>query len=122
MRWVFSWEQRGSILMSRNCWRRSLFSTIAAPAAALLGTMLVASSAFAQVDVTASAGTANASYTTLKGAFDAINAGTHQGTITIGISASTTEGTTPATLNSGGAGSASYTSVLIQPTTDGVSI
>ncbi len=57
-----------------------------------------AASASAQVDVTASAGTLNASYTTLKGAFDAINAGTHQGTITIGLSGDTTE-TAPAVLN-----------------------
>jgi len=76
---------------------------------------------FAQVDVTASAGTTNSTYTTLKAAFDAINAGTHQGTISIGISANTTE-TAPAVLNSNGAGSAVYTSVLIQPTVDAVSI
>src|SRR6218665_197460 len=75
----------------------------------------------AQVDVTADAGTPTASYTTLKGAFDAINSGTHQGTILIGISANTTE-TAPAVLNSNGAGSATYTSILIQPTVDGVSI
>ena len=78
--------------------------------------------AFAQVDVTATLGTPSASYTTLKLAFDAINAGTQGGVVTIGISASTTEGTTPATLNSSGTGSANYTSVLIQPTVDGVSI
>ena len=61
-------------------------------------------------------------YTTVKLAFDAINAGTHQGAITIDITANTTEGTTPATLNSSGAGSASYTSVLLRPTADGVSV
>jgi PKD repeat protein len=83
---------------------------------------LSASIGYAQVDVTATGGTTSASYTTLKLAFDAINAGTHTGTITIGISANTTEGTTPANLNSSGAGSASYTSILIQPTVDGVSI
>ncbi|MCX6247800.1 MAG: T9SS type A sorting domain-containing protein [Bacteroidetes bacterium] len=77
----------------------------------------------AQVSVTATAGTLGpTAYTTLKLAFDAINAGTHQGVITVSISASTTEGTTPANLNSSGAGSASYTSVLIRPTNDGVSI
>ena len=32
-----------------------------------------------------------ATYTTLKAAFDAVNAGTHTGTITLGISANTTE-------------------------------
>ena len=78
--------------------------------------------AFAQVSVTATAGTLGpTAYTTLKGAFDAINAGTHQGAITIGISANTTE-TAPAVLNSSGAGSAIYTSVLVQPTADGVTV
>ncbi|MBP7473657.1 MAG: FG-GAP repeat protein, partial [Pyrinomonadaceae bacterium] len=75
-----------------------------------------------EVTVTASAGTAAGSYTTVKGAFDAINAGTHQGNVTINIVANTNEGTTPATLNSSGAGTASYTSVLIRPSTDGVTI
>ena len=75
------------------------------------------------VTVTATAGTTGPTdYTTLKGAFDAINAGTHQGAITIDIVANTTEGATPAVLNSSGAGSASYTSVLIRPTNDGVTI
>ncbi len=60
------------------------------------------------------------SYPTLKAAFDAINAGTHTGAITVSIDANTTEGTTPATLNSSGAGSASYTSVLIYPSADGI--
>ena len=69
----------------------------------------------AQVDVTATGGTLNASYTTLKGAFDAINAGTHNGTITIGISANTTE-TATAALNSGEVLPANYLSVTIAPT------
>src|SRR6185295_19143330 len=69
------------------------------------------------VVVTATAGTTGpTSYPTLKAAFDAINAGTHQGAVTISINSSTTEGTTPATLNGSGAGSASYTSVLLRPT------
>ncbi len=76
---------------------------------------LAASPASAQVDVTATAGTLNASYTTLKGAFDAINAGTHQATITIGISGDTTE-TAPAVLNASGAGAALYTTIGISPT------
>ena len=79
--------------------------------------------ASAQVTVTATAGTAGPTpYATVKLAFDAINAGTHQGAVTININASTTEGTTPATLNSNGAGAALYTSVLLRPTVDGVSI
>ncbi|HXU36937.1 MAG TPA: hypothetical protein VN937_11290 [Blastocatellia bacterium] len=75
------------------------------------------------VTVTATAGTTGPTdYGTLKLAFDAINAGTHQGVITVNIVASTTEGATPAVLNSNGAGTASYTSVLIQPSNDGVSV
>ncbi|WDF46769.1 GEVED domain-containing protein [Chryseobacterium sp. KACC 21268] len=68
----------------------------------------------AQVDVTASAGTATASYTTLKGAFDAINLGTHQGNIKLSISGNTTE-TASASLSAIG-GAVSYTSILIKPT------
>ena len=46
----------------------------------------------AQVSVTATAGTTGpTSYTTLKAAFDAINAGTHKGAITVAISGNTTE-------------------------------
>lgn len=77
----------------------------------------------AQVSVTATAGTMGpTSYTTVKLAFDAINLGTHQGKITIDITANTIEGTTPATLKSRGAGFASYTSINLRPTVDGVSI
>ncbi|HEX2629560.1 MAG TPA: hypothetical protein VHM26_11120, partial [Chitinophagaceae bacterium] len=69
----------------------------------------------AQVSVTASAGTTGpTAYTTLKGAFDAVNAGTHQGTITITISANTTE-TAVASINASGSGSSSYTSVTVRP-------
>ncbi|MCY7348642.1 MAG: FxLYD domain-containing protein, partial [Pyrinomonadaceae bacterium] len=75
------------------------------------------------VNVTATGGTASASYATLTAAFDAVNAGTHTGAITMNIVASTTEtANLSAVLNSSGAGSASYTSVLIRPTVDGVSI
>src|SRR5262245_24929053 len=77
--------------------------------------LLAPSRASAQVDVAATAGTLNASYTTLKGAFDAINLGTHQGTITIGLSGNTTE-TAPAVINASGAGGASYGSIAISPT------
>ena len=91
--------------------------------AALLLTAGWAAAAFAQVSVTATAGTVGpTAYTTVKLAFDAVNAGTHQGAVTVSISANTTEGTTPATLNSSGAGAASYTSVLVQPVADGVSV
>jgi len=86
-----------------------------------LGLTGFTSTAYSQVDVTASSGTLTGTYTTLKGAFDAINAGTHQGAVVVGISANTTE-TAPAVLNSNGAGPAIYTSVMIQPTADGVTI
>lgn len=54
------------------------------------------------------------SYPTLKAAFDAINAGTHTGTITIDIVGDTTE-TATALLNASGSGAASYTSITISP-------
>jgi uncharacterized repeat protein (TIGR01451 family) len=100
----------GSGALARPSLRRAL--TIAAM---LVIPLFGASRVHAQVDVTATGGTLNASYTTLKGAFDAINAGTHLGTITIGISGNTTE-TLPAVLNASGAGSASYTTIGITPT------
>jgi hypothetical protein len=60
-------------------------------------------------------------YTTLKLAFDAINAGTISGDITLQITGSTTE-TASAVLNASGTGGASYTAVSISPTTSGVTI
>jgi hypothetical protein len=74
-----------------------------------------------QIDVTATAGTPFSSYATLKDAFDAINAGTHMGVVTVDIYVSTTE-ISSCVLNSSGAGSASYTSVLVRPANDGVSV
>ncbi len=74
------------------------------------------------VVVTATAGTMGPTpYNTVSDAFAAINAGTHQGAIVLGIGANTTE-PGPAVLNSSGAGTASYTSVLLSPSIDGVSI
>ncbi|RXR20439.1 T9SS type A sorting domain-containing protein [Flavobacterium amnicola] len=70
----------------------------------------------AQVDVTATAGTPAATYATVKLAFDAINAGTHMGSIGISLTGNTTE-TASAVLNSGAVGPASYTSVAITATT-----
>ncbi|WP_426481721.1 T9SS type A sorting domain-containing protein [Chryseobacterium sp. R2ACT005] len=72
-----------------------------------------ASNFYSQVNVSATAGTATGTYTTVKGAFDAINAGTHQGAIAISITANTTE-TATASLNASG-GATSYTSVGIKP-------
>ena len=66
----------------------------------------------AQVTVNPGAG----SYTTLKAAFDAINAGTHTGAITISIAAPGTTESAMAILNSSGTGAASYSSILIKPT------
>lgn len=68
----------------------------------------------AQVDVTATGGTPTGSYTTIKAAFDAINAGTHTTVITIALSGDTTE-TASAVLNASGSGSASYSSITISP-------
>ena len=42
------------------------------------------------VTLTATSGTASGSFTTLKGAFDAINKGTHKGDIVININSSYT--------------------------------
>jgi len=73
--------------------------------------------------VTATSGTTGpTNYTTLGAAFAAINAGTHTGAIDVSICASVSEGATPATLNSSGAGSASYTSVNIYPLADGLTV
>ncbi len=75
------------------------------------------------VTVTATCGVVGpTNYPTLKDAFDAINAGTHQCDTIIDIVSSTIEGSTPATLNGSGAGPALYTSVLIRPVNDGVSV
>jgi hypothetical protein len=68
------------------------------------------------VTVTASAATPGPTdYPTVKGAFDAINAGTHQGAINIFIIGDTTE-TAPAVLNASGTGAAVYTSIIMEPT------
>ena len=54
------------------------------------------------------------SYPTLKDAFDAINAGTHTGAVTIDVVGNTTE-TVTAVLNASGTGAASYTSIFMSP-------
>jgi hypothetical protein len=67
------------------------------------------------VTVTASAGTPGPTdYATVKAAFDAINAGTHQGSINIYILGNTVEAAA-AVLNASGSGSASYTSIIMVP-------
>lgn len=75
----------------------------------------------AQVSLTATSGTLSGSYTTVKGAFDAINAGTHHGVITITLTGNTTE-TSSAALNASGSGSSVYLSVRIYPTNTGITI
>ncbi|GAB4093879.1 PKD domain-containing protein [Flaviaesturariibacter terrae] len=84
----------------------------------IFGLLLLAAgfTASGQVQVTATAGTLGpTSYTTLKGAFDAINAGTHKGAITVRITGNTTESAKDSLGPSSGA--ASYTSVLVKPAT-----
>jgi hypothetical protein len=67
------------------------------------------------------AGNFASGYSTLKAAFDAINAGTHKGVITITVNASTTE-TSSAILYASGTSSSSYTSINIYPTITGLTI
>ena len=67
------------------------------------------------VTVTATVGTLGPTdYPTVKGAFDAINAGTHQGTINIFVLGDTSEAAS-AVLNASGSGAALYTSIRMQP-------
>ena len=72
------------------------------------------STGWAQVSVTATGGTASATYTTVSAAFAAINAGTHQGVIDITITANTTE---PAAVTAllGSGGTSNYTGITIKP-------
>jgi len=72
------------------------------------------------VTVNATVGTLTANYNTLKAAFDAINNGTHQGSITVKINISTTE--TAASVLNASSSPSSYTSVNIYPTVTGLSI
>src|SRR6218665_1967525 len=90
--------------------------------ASVVACCMLGLSSFAQVQVVATAGvTGPTSYTDLGSAFAAINAGTHQGVIAVGISANTTE-TAPCVLNSSGAGSALYTSISIAPIADNITV
>src|SRR5687768_4999205 len=78
--------------------------------------------ATAQVNVTATAGTGAATYATVNAAFTAINAGTHQGSINIAISANTTEPAAPTVLAASGVGTASYSAIAIYPTAASVTV
>ena len=64
---------------------------------------------------------ATGDYTTLKAAFDAINAGSITGAIELQIISNTTE-TATAVLNASGSGSSSYTDVKVYPTSSGLKI
>ncbi len=88
-----------------------------------LGTLsVVGLRAHAQVNVNATGGTPTASYATLGDAFTAINGGIHQGAINVEISANTTEPGTAVLNSSGSAGLSNYTSVMIYPTADNVTV
>lgn len=67
------------------------------------------------IEVESTGGTTTpTAYPTLKDAFDAINAGSHTGTINVEVCGNTTE-TASASLNASGSGSASYTNVTVRP-------
>jgi len=78
----------------------------------ILGLLPVAG--YSQVSVQATAGVQTGTYATVNAAFAAINAGTHQGAITINVVDNTTEPATPVPLLRSN-GSSSYTSILIRP-------
>lgn len=94
---------------------RNLFSLKRITMVAFLLTFAVMGARSQQVVVTATGGVVGpTNYTTLKGAFDAINAGTHQGNINIAIAGNTNE-TATAVLN-GSVAPANYIGVTIKPT------
>jgi hypothetical protein len=78
-----------------------------------------------RIFVNATSSTAYGEYTTVKSAFDAINAGTHKGVISITLgeadNAVITE-TAQAVLNKSGSGPASYTSISISPAHSNITI
>lgn len=77
--------------------------------------MLFLTCGFSQVSVTATLGSPGpVNYSTLKLAFDAVNAGTHQGAVTIQLTGSTTESAS-AVLNASGTGTSAYTAITIIP-------
>ena len=73
------------------------------------------------IEVNATVGVTQAYYSSLKGAFDKINDGTHRGEIDIKINDNTTESSS-AILNASGNGNANYNTVIIYPTKTGLSI
>ena len=83
-----------------------LFSKSKSVVLSLLFSALFCHIGMAQINIGSS------SYTTLKAAFDDINAGNKTGTITITVTGNTTE-TTSCILNSSGTGSANYSSITL---------
>jgi len=72
-------------------------------------------------DAIQTVGTSGANYSTLKAAFDKINDGTLKGVIVLQLIDNTTESAS-AVLNASGSGSSSYSSVIVYPTTTGLTI
>ena len=95
-------------------------ATIGSPGSATV-TILNDDVAGGAVTVTASAGAPSGTYATLTLAIAAVNDGTHQGNVVINVNQTTSE---PGTivLNGSGAGAASYTSLLIRPTGDAITV
>ncbi|KAA5537064.1 T9SS type A sorting domain-containing protein [Taibaiella lutea] len=92
--------------------RKSIVSGLALCVGLLITTT---DKALAQVSLTASGGTVSGTYTTLNGAFAAINAGTHTGVIAITVTANTTEPATPVPLLASGTAGSSFSAVTIKP-------
>ena len=110
-----------AIRMSTKIHRRGL--QIAALLLSFAGLTLLATVSSAEVSVTATAGVVGPTlYPTLGAAFNAINSGVHQGAITIDVLTAITEGSNPATLNSSGPGGPQFTSVLIRPRADNLTL
>lgn len=79
----------------------------------ILAAFIFPNKSFSQVDVSATAGLFNQTYSNLSSAFTAINNGTHSGDITITVNSNNNNSFT--ILNSSGTGSASYNSIRIRP-------
>jgi hypothetical protein len=114
-------QDEPAIPMRTKIHRRGLQS--AALLLVFAGLTLLATVSSAEVSVTATAGVLGPTlYPTLGAAFNAINSGTHQGDITIDVLTAITEGPNPATLNSTNPGGPQFTSVLIRPRSDDLSL
>ena len=95
-------RKRLSFLLLSNFsnFKKSIKSVLVVPL--LLFILLFAQQSFAQVSVTATAGTTGpTTYTTVNAAFTAINAGTHQGVITISITGRVINSAAAPTVNRG---------------------